>query len=149
MHECFMTQEMCDKAISRCYLVLGSIPDRYKTQKLCGKVFSENPFSIVYCSAKYKSQRMCNEAVDDSLAALKLIPDWFVTSKIIKNLFTTMYAGENILYFNEDSGNVIFSCDEMGILNIEFNNINLDNNFDEDDPDTIILMRLLAWHTKF
>ena len=53
-----------------------------------------------------------------------------------------MYAGENILYFNEDSGNVVFSCDEMGILNIEFNNINLDNNFDEDDPDTIILMRL-------
>ena len=28
---------------------------------------------------------MCNEAVIDSLAALKLIPDWFVTSKIIKN----------------------------------------------------------------
>ena len=25
---------------------------------------------------------------------------------------------------------------------------NLDNNFDEDDPDTIIL-RLLAWHIKF
>ena len=28
---------------------------------------------------------MCNEAVDDSLAALKLIPDWFVTSNMIKN----------------------------------------------------------------
>ena len=28
---------------------------------------------------------MCDEAVIDSLAALKLIPDWFVTSKIIKN----------------------------------------------------------------
>ena len=23
------------------------------------------------------------------------------------------------------------------------------NNFDEDDPDTIIHIRLLAWHTKF
>ena len=29
------------------------------------------------------------------------------------------------------------------------NNINLDNNFDEDDLDTIILIRLLAWHVKF
>ena len=29
------------------------------------------------------------------------------------------------------------------------NNVNLDNNFDEDDPDTIILIRLLAWHSKF
>ena len=33
----------------------------------------------------------------------------------------------------------------MGILSINFNNINLDNNFNEDDPDTIIFMRLLAW----
>ena len=37
----------------------------------------------------------------------------------------------------------------MGILNIDLNNINLDNYFDEDDPDTIIHIRLLAWHIKF
>ena len=38
----------------------------------------------------------------------------------------------------------MFNCNEMGILNIDLNNINLDNNFDESDPDTIILIRLLA-----
>ena len=32
----------------------------------------------------------------------------------------------------------------MGILNINLNNFNLDNNFNEDDPDTIILIRILA-----
>ena len=53
---------------------------------------------------------MRDEAVDESLVALKLIPDWFVTSKIIKNLFTALYADENILYFNEDSRNIVFSC---------------------------------------
>ena len=37
----------------------------------------------------------------------------------------------------------------MRILNTDLNNINLDNNFDEDDLDTIILVRLLAWHIKF
>ena len=37
----------------------------------------------------------------------------------------------------------------MGILNIDLNNINLDNNFDDNDPDTIILIRLLAWYIKF
>ena len=57
-------------------------------------------------------------AADDSLAALKLILDWFVTSKMIKELYTALYADENILYFNDDSGNVVFSCNEMGILNI-------------------------------
>ena len=39
----------------------------------------------------------------------------------------------------------------MGILSIDLDKINLDddNNFDEDDPDTIIHARLLAWHVKF
>ena len=38
----------------------------------------------------------------------------------------------------------------MGILNMNISNINLhDANYDEDDPDTIILVRLLIWHIKF
>ena len=32
----------------------------------------------------------------------------------------------------------------MGIINIDLNNINLDDNFDEEDPNTIIVIRLLA-----
>ena len=32
---------------------------------------------------------------------------------------------------------------------IDLNNINLDNTFDENDLDTITLIRLLDWHTKF
>ena len=59
-----------------------------------------------------------------------------------------MYADENIIYFNEDFDKVAFNCNEMGIINIDLNNINLDNNFDEDDLDTIILIRPLAWHIK-
>ena len=42
----------------------------------------------------------------------------------------------------------MFNCNEMGILNKDLYNINFDNNFDEDDPDTI-LIRLLGWHIKF
>ena len=90
---------------------------------------------------------MCDEIVDDSLTALKLVSDWFVTGKIIKNPYTALYADENMQM--KDFVNVVFSCNEMGILNIDLNNIKLDNNFDEDDPDTITLIRLLAWHIKF
>ena len=82
---------------------------------------------------------MCDEAVGNSLAALKLVPNWFAISKMIKELFTALQADENMLYFNEVSDNVVFSCNEIGILNINLNNFNLDNNFDEDDPDTIFL----------
>ena len=34
-------------------------------------------------------------------------------------------------------------------LNIDLNHINLDNNFDENDPDTLTLMTFLTWNTKF
>ena len=37
----------------------------------------------------------------------------------------------------------------MGILNIDLNKINLDNNFDEDDADTITHIKLLALYIKF
>ena len=91
---------------------------------------------------------MCNEAADDCLVALKFILDWFDTSKSNKKLLTGLYADDNILYFNEGSGDVIFFCNEMGILSIDLNNINLhDNNYGEDEPETIIHVRLLACHS--
>ena len=60
-----------------------------------------------------------------------------------------MYEDENILYFNEDFANVVFSYNEMVILNIDLKNTNLDNNLDEADPDTVIHIRFLARHIKF
>ena len=93
---------------------------------------------------------MCDKAVDDSLAALEFVPDWFITSKMIKKLFTALYADENKLYFNEDSSNVTFSCNGIDILSANRKNINLDDtNYEEDDLDTIILIRLLAWDVEF
>ena len=41
----------------------------------------------------------CDKTVDDCLAALKFVPDWFVTSNMIKKLFTALSADENILYY--------------------------------------------------
>ena len=39
----------------------------------------------------------------------------------------------------------------MGILGVDLDKINLDNdnNFDENDSETIIHVSLLAWHNKF
>ena len=44
---------------------------------------------------------------------------------------------------------VLYFFNEMVILNIDLNNIDLDNKFDEDDPNTIMIIKLLAWHIKF
>ena len=38
----------------------------------------------------------------------------------------------------------------MGILSVDLNNINLDDtNYDEDDLETLIHIKLLSWHIKF
>ena len=79
----FPTQ-FCLRSISNRFSATDS-RELYKTQEICGIVVSLYSFLIVYCPNKYKTQRMCDEAVDDSLAALKLISDWFVISKMIKN----------------------------------------------------------------
>ena len=77
---------------------------------------------------------MCDEAATDSITALKLIPDWFVISRMIKTRFIDFYAYENVFYFNYDSDTVVFICNEMGILNIDLNSINYDDKFDEYYP---------------
>ena len=68
---------------------------------------------------------MCDEAVNYSLASLKFVPDLVVTNKIIKKLYTALYADEFLLFFDEYSGDVTFCCDEMGILRVNLNNISL------------------------
>ena len=56
-----------------CYFfVFDSIPDWHKTQEMCDRLVSEDSFLIVYSLDKFK---LCDEVVDDSLAALKLIPN--------------------------------------------------------------------------
>ena len=93
---------------------------------------------------------MCNKAVDDFLPASKFVLDWFVSSKMIKTFLTALYSDNNILFFDEYSGNTTFSYNQMGILNVDLNNINLDDtNYDEDKPETIIHIRLWAWHIRF
>ena len=64
---------MCDKAASKYIFVFHSIPDRYKTQEICNSVVFQALFLMVYCLDKFKTQIMCY----DSLAAFKLVPDWF------------------------------------------------------------------------
>ena len=77
-------------------------------------------FLIAHCSDKYKTQRICDEfkAVDHSLGTVKPIIDWFVTSKMIKKLYTALYTA-----------NVTFFCNELGTFCVNYNNINLENNF--------------------
>ena len=149
VRDSYKTQEIRDHAVNKFFLAFIYIPDRYKAQKICDRVISKDPFMLVYCPEKYKIQRMCDKTVNNCLEVLKFIRDWFVTIKMIKRFLTALYADDDIFYFNEDSGDVIFFCNERGILSIDLNNINLDDtNYNKHDPETIIHVRILAWNIK-
>ena len=66
---------------------------------------------------------MCDKDISAFLPALKFVLYWFVTNKIIQKLYNTLFENDNILFFDEDSGNVTFSSDEMGIFKVDLNNI--------------------------
>ena len=98
-------------------LEFDSIPNWYKTQKMCERNVSEDPFILFYCPDRYRTQRVCDEAVDDCQAVLKFIPDWFVTSKMLEKLDNDLH--DSFL---------------LNILIIK----DINNNFDKNDSDTFI-----------
>ena len=64
---------------------------------MCGSITYDDPFSSRYVPDQYRTKQMYDKAVHDSLVALKFVPNWFVTSKMIKLLFTALYADKNKL----------------------------------------------------
>ena len=91
---------------------------------------------------------MCDEAADNWLDALKFIPDWFATSKMLGKLDNALHANDDILFYNKDLNKVTVIACQKYILAADLEKIKLDN-FYEDDPDTIIHVRLLAWCSNF
>ena len=67
------------------------------------------------CFDRYKTQKLCDRAVNASLLALKFVPDWLVTKKMIKTLDDDLFSNDNIIFINEGSCYLYFS-DEMGNL---------------------------------
>ena len=132
----YKTQQMWNKAVNNYAHALKPVLDWYKTQGMCIKAVDNNPSTIKYVLDQFKTQEMCIRLIfavnlDSRNSQEKTQTDWSDTSKMIKKLFTALYADEYILYFDEGFGNVVCNCNEMSVLNIDLNNINLDNNFED------------------
>ena len=63
---------------------------------------------LLYCPNRYKTQKICSEAVDDFLGALKFIPDWFVTRKMLEKFHDAFFTNDDILFFDGDFSSHIF-----------------------------------------
>ena len=92
---------------------------------------------------------MCNKPVDSYLLALKFLPDWFVTNKIIKKLDNAVFFNVDIIFGDIDFNTFTFFSNDIGLNSINLNNVNLDDdNFDDCDPETCNHVRLMVWYNR-
>ena len=101
------------------------------------------------CFDNCKSQEMCDRTLDACLSSLKFLPDWFVTNKMLKDFDNTVFLKDEIAIVIEDSDSVTFFSYIMDLVNLDLHNFSLDDdNFNNDDSETIIHVRLPAWCNK-
>ena len=70
---------------------------------------------------------------------------------MIENFHDALNTNGDILFFDKDFSKAVFFADQMGILSVDLDKTNLDDyyNFADDDPETVIRVRFLAWRDKF
>ena len=66
-------------------------------------------------------------------------------NKVVNDLDNAEIINDNI-FSVDDSDNVTFFSDDMGFAYVDLNNLSLENNhFDDDNPETIIEIRIVTW----
>ena len=113
------------------------------------KVVSKENFMLKYCLNRYEAQDRCDKAVNACLPALKFVPDWIFTNKMLQKLDDLVFSNYDIVFVNPDS-DVSFFSDDAGLVNAGCNNASLEDvNFDYDDPETIIHFSCMNWCNRY
>ena len=116
---------------------------RVRHKKFNEKAISKEHFMLKYCLHKLKSLEMCKEAATVFLKALKFAPNRFFTNKMLAKLDDVVSSNDDIVFVHTDFFNFTFFNDDMGLVNIDLINVSVDDdNFANDDPETIIHVRL-------
>ena len=53
--------------------VINSVPDQYKTQKMCDKAVDNNPDALTFVPDRYETQKMCDKVVDEKILMIILL----------------------------------------------------------------------------
>ena len=133
--------EMCDKAVITCFTVFDFVPDICKIQEMCDRVVSEDPFMLTYSHNRFKRKN----------CYMELFVIGLLQVKCLKTFMILFLGNEDLLLLNADFNKITFFTNEMDLPSVDLDKVNFDddNNFYEDDPESIIHVRLLAWHNKF
>ena len=123
---------MYSKPINIYLYTIKFVPKYHKTQEIGDKVVNTCFLTIVW---QHK----------------KIIPNWFVTSKMLEKFHDSVLANYDMFFFEEYFSKVTFFGNKMSIFSVDRDKTDLgdDNNFHEDGPETIIHVRILTYCNKF
>ena len=63
---------------------------------MCNKVVFEERFVLKYFLQRDEIQKLCDKTVDVCISALKFIPDWFVTNKMLQKVDDAVFSNDDI-----------------------------------------------------
>ena len=72
----FKTQKMCNEVVYNLYLLLFA-PDHFWTQEMCNEVMHTMPDAFHRICDRFKTQEMCDKAVKKDHYSLQFVPDGF------------------------------------------------------------------------
>ena len=105
---------------------------------------------VKYCLHRYKTQEICDKAIDDFLPALKFVHDWFVTNKMLENYSNVVFSNDDIVLLIKILIFFTLFSDSMGLNTLNLDNANVEHDkFDEDDPETIVHVRITACRNRY
>ena len=70
-------------------------------------------------------------------ASIEFVPDWLFTNKMLEIIDNFVFFNDNIDLDCIDSDVVTFLSDDMDLNTMNFNNINLNDNDDEEDVEDL------------
>ena len=65
---------------------------------------------------------------------------------MLKKLYNDVFFNDYVVFLKAEFDNVTVFSDDMGLLNVDLNNVSLDDtNFDNHDSETTIHVKFMAW----
>ena len=93
---------------------------------------------------------MCDEVLDSYLPILKSVSDWFVMNKIVERFDSSVFSNGDSFFMMQILILSHFLAMIWTLILQTLNSINLVNDsFDEEDPESIIHVRFMAWCNRF
>ena len=134
------TQEVSEKVVDSCLPALKFVPNWFDTNIL---------FVSNQSGTNFNDDRQVSTTLSDTSWVLYWSAWNAWKTKFLEKPDDVVISNDDIIIVNKDSDNVTFFSNDIGLVNVDLNNVRLDDvSFDNDGPEIIIHARFNAWYNR-